>query len=165
MKKVIRLKLQGWNSEVIDWNKYKIKKDTQEAENKFIELCIKLFEVNGRLVGDYKGSSTKTEMAIGNIVVTLRPDDFCRSVYRSILKFREILKRNNDKLLEYIAYGHKGLKVRILLESGKVEETTIMKYNNFHVLTERKGELHPGWKGGIRASKQKNKKMKELKLD
>lgn len=141
--------LQGWNSEVIDWDKYKIILDTQEAENSFIDLCIKLFEVNGSLVGDYKGSNKKTEMAIGNIVATIRPDDFCRSVYDSILKFRETLKRNNDRLLEYIEYGHKGLKVRILLESGEIEETTIMKYNNFDALTKRKGELNPQWKGGV----------------
>lgn len=144
--------LQGWNSETIDWDKYKIVNETEVSVNCYIDFCISLCEAKCTLVGDYYGSNIKTEIQVGNITIKIRPDDFCRSVCGSILKFKETLKRNNDRLLEYIEYGNKGLRVRILLENGEVEETTIMKYNNLDFLKhlERKsGENSPSWKGGV----------------
>lgn len=144
--------LQGWNSEVIDWDKYKITFDKDSSVNSYIDFCIRLFEVGGNLVGDYRGTNIKTEVTIGNMNISIRPDDFCRSVYDSLLKFKEALRKNDDKLVKYLRYERRGLIVKIRKKSGEVEEIAISTYNNskYHeLLSTMDRNQHPAWRGGI----------------
>lgn len=144
--------LEGWNSGIIDWDKYKITLDKDSSVNFYIDFCIKVFEVGGILVGDYCGTNTKTELIIGNIEISIRPDDFCRSVYGSLLKFKEALRESGDKLIEYVGYKRRGIVVKIRKKSGEVEEVAISTYNNskYHeLLSTMDRNQHPAWKGGI----------------
>lgn len=143
--------LEGWNSEVIDWDKYKVANESDSSVNFYIDFCIKLFEVKGNLIGDYCGTSTKTEIKIGTMEVSIRPDDFCRSVYDSLLKFKKALKENGDKLIEYLRYERRGIIVKIRRKSGEVEEVAISTYNNskyYELLSKMDRDQHPAWRGG-----------------
>lgn len=144
--------LEGWNSEIIDWDKYKMTTDTDSSVNSYIDFCIRIFEVGGTLVGNYCGTNAKTEVIIGSMKMSIRPDDFCRSVYDSLLKFKESLRENGDRLIDYVEYKRRGIIVKIRKKSGEVEEIAISTYNNskYHeLLSTMDRHHHPAWKGGI----------------
>ena len=115
----------------IDWSKYK-GCDSQRAKEGFEDLCNKIEEIGGELIGDYYGNKTKTEIKIDDVIINLIPHSFKRQTYKSIINFEKQLKINGDKLIRYIDYSPAGLITVIKTFDNGIVTVSINNYNSFN---------------------------------
>lgn len=120
----------------IDWSKYKGHdrgSNSQSNKEGFEDLCNKIEEIGGELIGDYYSNKIKTEMKIGDAIINSTPSDFKGRTYKSIINFEKQLKINGDELIRFIDYGSKvGLIAEIKTFDGGIVIISIHKHGSFN---------------------------------
>lgn len=108
------------------------------AYSKFIkgrqDFYSKLKEVNGSITDYYKDNNTKISIYIDEVKLnSMSSNIFKTYTYKSIINFKNELKKNNDKFIKFIGLTNRGtLIVEILTFDNEKVSIDISQYNAFN---------------------------------
>ena len=114
----------------IDWSFFKCKGEL--AKEGFIDFINKLYEINGDLLGDYKGNKEPTLISIDGIEMEIKPNNFKNQTYIRVKKFKDLLDVNGDRFIKFIGLtNNKVLIASIVTFDCGIVEIDLNNYNSF----------------------------------
>ncbi|MDU4051151.1 MAG: hypothetical protein E7H33_09565 [Clostridium perfringens] len=124
---------------VVDWSKFKSNasgKVLQDSKKGYIEFCKMLNEVDFELVSDYVGNKEKVELVYkfnNSVKLNIKPDNFKRQTYKSIINFKNKLIKNGDEFVKFVGLTNDGnsLVTKINTFDGGKINLDITTYSRF----------------------------------
>ncbi len=93
----------------------------------------KLEEIGGSTNEFYKNDKDKISISIDNIKLNMSPNNFKYATYKRIIKIKQQLKTNDDKLIKFVSLTNKNnLISQIKAFDGGVVELDMGTYNSFN---------------------------------
>ena len=122
----------------IDWSKFKSNakgKHLEVSKNGYIEFCKMLDEIDFELVGDYTNATEKIELTYkldNDIKLNISSDSFKRSIYKSIIIFKNDVIKSNDRFIRFIGLTNKGSLISLIKTfDGGIIDIDISRYKMF----------------------------------
>lgn len=123
----------------VDWSKFKSNasgKVLQDSKKGYIEFCKMLNEVDFELVSDYIGALKEVKLIYksdSGIGLNKHPNSFKTQIYKTITKFKEDLKKNNDEFLKFVDLsGKNSLIAKIRTFDGGIIDIDMSQYSSFN---------------------------------
>lgn len=105
------------------------------AKNGYIEFCKMLDEIDFELVGDYTNATEKIELTYkldNDIKLNISSDSFKRSIYKSIINFKNDVIKSNDRFIRFIGLTNKGSLISLIKTfDGGIIDIDISRYKMF----------------------------------
>lgn len=123
----------------VDWSLYK-GNNSKVGKEAYIDLMIKLEEIKGVLLTEYKTNDQKVDIRFDDAILKIEPNEFKKRVYKWVNRFKKEVNINGDKFIKFtrVSEGNRLIALIKTYDGSNVE----VAMTTYHIFVNTRKEFY-----------------------